>query len=157
MIRSGRQRRLALLVLALSVPLAAPAQERTGAVRVQVAPDHDDWTYRPGAPVVSGPVLSGAAPGGRLTKTVAALLDEIKAERAGSEGRAKALVFDATGIADSTELVELQRFFYPAVGRLARSGRVVVLGTPPADDPAATAQRALEGFTLAGQGGRRPG
>jgi hypothetical protein len=30
-------------------PLAA--QERTGAVRVQVAPDRDDWTYKPGAPV----------------------------------------------------------------------------------------------------------
>ena len=77
-------------------------------------------------------MLSGAAPGGRLAKPVAGLLDEIGAERAGAEGKAKALVFDATGIADSTELVELQRFFYPAVGRLRRSGRVVVLGTPPA-------------------------
>ena len=106
--------------------------------------------YRPGAPVVSGPVLSGAAPGGRLGKPLAACLDAIRAERAGAEGPAKALVFDATGIADSTELVELQRFFYPAVGRLQRSGRVVVLGTPPAqaDSPRAhTAQRALEGFT----------
>lgn len=106
--------------------------------------------HRPGAPVVAGPVLSGAAPGGRLEKQVKALLDEIKAERAGAEGPAKALVFDATGIADSTELVELQRFFYPAVGRLRRCGRVVVLGTPPADAGSArahTAQRALEGFT----------
>jgi 3-oxoacyl-[acyl-carrier protein] reductase len=105
--------------------------------------------YRAGDPVVSGPVLSGAAPGGRLGKAVAALLDEIKAERAGTEGPAKALVFDATGIADSTELVELQRFFYPAVPRLRRSGRVVVLGTPPAaagSPRAHTAQRALEGF-----------
>jgi 3-oxoacyl-[acyl-carrier protein] reductase len=106
--------------------------------------------YKPGAPVVSGPVLSGAAPGGRLGKTIAAFLDQIKAERAGTEGKAKALVFDATGIADSTELVELQRFFYPSVGRLQRSGRVVVIGTPPAEagsTRAATAQRALEGFT----------
>ncbi|HEV7561982.1 MAG TPA: 3-oxoacyl-ACP reductase [Solirubrobacterales bacterium] len=106
--------------------------------------------FEPGAPVVSGPVLSGAAPGGRLSRAVAALLDQIGAERAGAEGRAKALVFDASGIADSTELVELQRFFYPAVGRLQRSGRVVVLGTPPAEagSPRAhAAQRALEGFT----------
>jgi len=106
--------------------------------------------YRAGAPVVSGPVLSGAAPGGRVGATLSAFLDQIKAERAGAEGRAKALVFDATGIADSTELVELQRFFYPAVGRLQRSGRVVVLGTAPAEagsTRAATAQRALEGFT----------
>jgi len=106
--------------------------------------------YKPGAPVIAGPVLSGAAPDGRLQKAVAGLLDEIGAERAGAEGPAKALVFDATGIADSTELVELQRFFYPAVPRLQRSGRVVVLGTPPAEagSPRAhTAQRALEGFT----------
>jgi 3-oxoacyl-[acyl-carrier protein] reductase len=70
-------------------------------------------------------------------------------ERAGAEGKAKALVFDATGVSDSTELVELQRFFYPAVPRLRRSGRVVVLGTTPAlagSARAHTAQRALEGF-----------
>jgi 3-oxoacyl-[acyl-carrier protein] reductase len=106
--------------------------------------------YRPGAPVVAGPVLLGGAPGGRLAKPLAAFLDRIAAERAGAEGPAKALVFDATGIADSTELVELQRFFYPAAGRLERSGRVVVLGTPPAEAGSArahTAQRALEGFT----------
>jgi 3-oxoacyl-[acyl-carrier protein] reductase len=105
--------------------------------------------YRPGAPVVSGPVLAGTAPDGRLGRQIGALLDQIKAERAGAEGPAKALLFDATGIADSTELVELQRFFYPAVGRLARCGRVVVLGTPPAEagsGRAHTAQRALEGF-----------
>jgi 3-oxoacyl-[acyl-carrier protein] reductase len=105
--------------------------------------------YRPGQAVVAGPVLTGAAPGGRLEKPIKALLDQIGAERAGTEGRAKALVFDATGIADSTELVELQRFFYPAVGRLQRSGRVVVLGTTPSEAGSArahTAQRALEGF-----------
>lgn len=105
--------------------------------------------HRPGAPVVSGPVLSGAAPGGRLGRELAGFLDRIRAERAGAEGKAKALLFDATGIADSTELVELQRFFYPGVGRLQRSGRVVVLGTPPAEagsPRAQTAQRALEGF-----------
>jgi 3-oxoacyl-[acyl-carrier protein] reductase len=106
--------------------------------------------HKAGDPVVSGPVLTGAAPGGRLEKVLPAFLDTIKAERAGAEGKAKALLFDATGIADSTELVELQRFFYPAVGRLQRSGRVVVAGTPPAaagSSRAHTAQRALEGFT----------
>ncbi len=106
--------------------------------------------YKEGAPVVTGPVLTGAAPGGRLDKALPAFLDSIRAERAGAEGKAKALVFDATGIADSTELVELQRFFYPAVGRLQRSGRIVVIGTPPAEAGSArahTAQRALEGFT----------
>ena len=106
--------------------------------------------YKEGQPVVSGPVLTGAAPAGRLTKAISAVLDSVKAERAGTEGKAKALVFDATGIAESTELVELQRFFYPAVARLQRSGRAIVLGTPPAEAGSAlahTAQRALEGFT----------
>jgi 3-oxoacyl-[acyl-carrier protein] reductase len=106
--------------------------------------------YRVGAPVIEGPVLSGAAPSGRLSKELSALLDQIGAERAGAAGPVKGLVFDASGIADSTELVELQRFFYPAIGRLQRNGRVVVLGTPPREAGstlAATAQRALEGFT----------
>src|ERR1700760_2224610 len=109
--------------------------------------DLDRW--KPGAPVVAGPGLRGAAPGGRLERALKGLLDEIGAERAGAEGKAKALVFDASGIADSTELVELQGFFYPAVPRLRRSGRVIVLGTTPslAGSPRAhTAQRALEGF-----------
>jgi 3-oxoacyl-[acyl-carrier protein] reductase len=103
-----------------------------------------------GAPVLSGAVLSGAAPGARLQRPLKATLDRIGVERAGAEGKAKALVFDASGIADSTALVELQRFFYPGVGRLRRNGRVVVLGLPPAEagsTRAATAQRALEGFT----------
>jgi 3-oxoacyl-[acyl-carrier protein] reductase len=106
--------------------------------------------YQPGQPVIAGAVLTGAAPEGRLGKPLAAVLDSVKAERAGGEGKVKALVFDATGIADSTELVELQRFFYPAVPRLQRSGRAVVLGTPPTEagsTEAHIAQRALEGFT----------
>jgi 3-oxoacyl-[acyl-carrier protein] reductase len=104
----------------------------------------------PGAPVVSGPVLFGAAPRGRLGKPVERLLGAIGAARPEASGSpVKALVFDATGIEGSTELVELQRFFYPNVKRVEASGRIVVLGTPPAGLPAraATAQRALEGFT----------
>jgi len=99
---------------------------------------------------VSGSVLAGGAPGGRLGKPLERLLGELGAPRPEkSDSPVKALAFDATGIADSTQLVELQRFFYPNVKRVQASGRVVVLGTPPAGLPAraATAQRALEGFT----------
>ena len=106
------------------------------------------------------PVLTGAAPGGRLERPLKATLDPIGVERAGAEGKAKALIFDASGIADSTELVELQRFFYPAVGRLRRNGRVVVLGTPPARgglDPRRDRAAGAGGLhPLARQGGRRP-
>lgn len=95
-------------------------------------------------------VLSGAAPGGRLDKAIERLLSDFGAARPEkSDSPVGALVFDASGISDSTELVELQRFFHPNVRRVERSGRVVVLGTPPTGLPAraATAQRALEGFT----------
>jgi 3-oxoacyl-[acyl-carrier protein] reductase len=106
--------------------------------------------HEPGAPVVAGAVLSGGAPRGRLGKRIEQVLGDVSAAKPEtSSSPVKALVFDATGIADSTELVELQRFFHPNVKRVQRSGRVVVLGTPPAGLPprAATAQRALEGFT----------
>ena len=94
---------------------------------------------------------SAAAPrAAGLGKRIEQVLGEVGAAKPETpSGPVKALVFDATGIADSTELVELQRFFHPNVERVQRSGRVVVLGTPPAGLPprAATAQRALEGFT----------
>lgn len=121
--------------------------------------------HRPGSPAIGGPVLLGSAPGGRLVGEVERLLKETgtaQAKDAPAQGgsssngassngaeKVKALVFDASGIADSTQLVELQRFFHPNVRRVSPSGRVVVLGTPPQGLPvrAATAQRALEGFT----------
>jgi len=115
--------------------------------------------HSPGEPDSPGATLLGAAPGGRLGKAVERLLGEIDAPRPEkSDSPLGALVFDATGIADSTELVELQRFFHPNVKRVGHSGRIVVLGTPPAGLPAraATAQRALEGFarSLAKEVGR---
>ncbi len=103
-----------------------------------------------GEPDAPGAVLSGGAPGGRLGKQLERILAELGAPPPQkSASPVDALVFDATGISDSTELVELQRFFHPNVKRVERSGRVVVFGTPPAGLPprAATAQRALEGFT----------
>jgi len=103
-----------------------------------------------GARVIEGTVLVGAAGGGRLGTEIERVLDSFDATRAGDEqGEVKALVYDASGIGDSTQLVELQRFFHPNVRRVASSGRIVVLGTPPAGLPtrASSAQRALEGFT----------
>jgi 3-oxoacyl-[acyl-carrier protein] reductase len=116
--------------------------------------------HRAGDPVISGPVLLGGAPGGRLEGTLQRLIVQIGAQRAsGGQTQVGALVFDATGIEDSTQLVELQRFFHPNVKRVQPCGRIVVLGAPPqspsgrstaersASVRRATAQRALEGFT----------
>ncbi|RKN43765.1 3-oxoacyl-ACP reductase [Streptomyces hoynatensis] len=69
--------------------------------------------------------------------------------REGGGERPGALVFDATGIADSRQLAELHAFFHPRVRALAPCGRVLVLGSPPetaATPGEAAAQRALDGF-----------
>ncbi|MCA9531235.1 MAG: 3-oxoacyl-ACP reductase [Myxococcales bacterium] len=63
--------------------------------------------------------------------------------------RARAIVFDATGIASADELRALYDFFHPWIRRLERSGRVVVIGRPPEDAKthgAAAARAGLEGF-----------
>jgi 3-oxoacyl-[acyl-carrier protein] reductase len=133
--------------------------------------------YEPGQPVIDGPVLFGAAPGGRLVRAVAQVLRAIEAdvhtpmdprelrsaaadvgldaalfngETAPVDQSFKALVFDATGIADSEQLREAWAFFHPSIRRVRASGRVLVLGGTPqtAETPQqAVAQRALEGLT----------
>jgi 3-oxoacyl-[acyl-carrier protein] reductase len=106
--------------------------------------------YHPGDPVVDGPVLLGTSPG-RLGKVVREQLEPAGAEFAEADGGPyAALIFDATGITDSGGLRALYDFFHPHARRLRPGGRVIVLGTPPADAATpreATAQRALEGFT----------
>ncbi|BCY12751.1 3-oxoacyl-ACP reductase [Actinoplanes sp. L3-i22] len=109
--------------------------------------------YRAGDPVAAGPVLLGAAPGGRLAEPVGKLLESAGVtvlESGGDGAKYAALVFDATGISDSTGLRALFDFFHPYARSLNVSGRVIVLGTPPeatADPKEATAQRSLEGLT----------
>ena len=132
--------------------------------------------WEPGQPVVSGPVLFGGAPGGRLAPSVARVLAAIEADihtpmqqeirtavadagtdakvfnakAAPSDQRFKALIFDASGITSSEELRAAYEFFHSTIRRVRGSGRIVVLGTPPAHAPTpreALAQRALEGLT----------
>lgn len=59
------------------------------------------------------------------------------------------LVFDASGLESPVALRALYDFFHPWLGRLARSGRVLVFGRPPEDAKdasSAAARAALEGF-----------
>jgi 3-oxoacyl-[acyl-carrier protein] reductase len=108
--------------------------------------------YEPGQPLLTGPALIGSAPGGRLEPAVASVLRDCQAEiatRADDETRYGALVFDASGVEDSTQLRAVYDFLHPVIRQVNANGRVLVLGTPPeaAGTPrAATAQRALEGF-----------
>lgn len=113
--------------------------------------------HHPGDPLLPGPALLGAATGGRLAEPIARILTAAGVELAGpaantaadSPQRYGALLFDATGITDSTDLHQLYDFFHPQARAVIPSGRVIVLGTPPqecATPREATAQRALEGL-----------
>jgi 3-oxoacyl-[acyl-carrier protein] reductase len=108
--------------------------------------------HDPSAPLAPGPVLLGAAPGGRLACPVRELLGRTGVDVLGAaEGgtRYGALIFDATGIVDSAGLRALYDFFHPVARSVLGSGRVIVLGTAPetcGSPREATAQRALEGL-----------
>src|SRR3954454_20550953 len=131
--------------------------------------------YQPGQPLLEGPPLAGAAPGGRLLKAIAKTLKATDSQAyVTPQGEAKAaataaklgptvwdadsedeelsfaaLVYDASGISSTDELTELYEFFHPVVRRVGKSGRVVILATPPemSETPRqAIAQRAIEGF-----------
>ncbi|SFA79297.1 3-oxoacyl-[acyl-carrier protein] reductase [Amycolatopsis marina] len=108
--------------------------------------------YTPGQPALDGPALVGAAPNGRLEKTLTSQLADagIEVRTEAAEGtKYGALVFDATGIKDPKDLREVYRFFHPVIRKVGACGRVVVLGTPPelTEGGERIAQRALEGFT----------
>ncbi|HLX00860.1 MAG TPA: 3-oxoacyl-ACP reductase [Trinickia sp.] len=71
------------------------------------------------------------------------------APNASAQERVAALIFDATGIADSMQLDAAYAFFHDTLRSLGACGRIVVLGRPPercAKPRQWTAQRALEGF-----------
>ena len=107
--------------------------------------------YEPGQPALAGPAVIGGD--GRMGDTVAATLAALGAEirqvLPDDDVKSGALVYDATGIADSGGLKPLYGFFHASIRSLGPSGRLVVLGTPPelaAGRRQAVAQRALEGF-----------
>jgi 3-oxoacyl-[acyl-carrier protein] reductase len=113
--------------------------------------------YRPGDPMLPGPVLLGGL--GRMISPLTKLIESLDVEQrcpttntAGPHQVSSpnaALVFDATSITNSTRLRALYDFFHPYAGTLCPSGRVVILGTAPehaSDAREAAAQQALEGF-----------
>jgi 3-oxoacyl-[acyl-carrier protein] reductase len=98
----------------------------------------------------------GSARGGRLLEAAveamrsAGIRVETDADAAGDGSGPAALVFDASGIEASERLRALYDFFHPTIRGLRPSGRALVLAGVPAEQErprAATAQRAIEGFT----------
>lgn len=132
--------------------------------------------YKAGQPVIKGSVLIGGGANAPLLETLAGIFKRIGAQtvahaqlpqwtpianqaglmsgRWGVDGqpgeKVKALVFDATGLVDSSESDALYQFFHDAARSVLPCGRVVILGRPPelCDTPRqATIQRALEGLS----------
>jgi 3-oxoacyl-[acyl-carrier protein] reductase len=94
---------------------------------------------------------SAAEAYGRPVARIAPLAAEASSrDDARPEGpRAHALVVDASWLAAPADLKALYAFLHANLGRLARSGRVLVLGRPSADASSlseASARQALDGF-----------
>lgn len=127
---------------------------------------------------IGGDVIVGAAPGSKAITTVLATLKGAPAAKlhtlaglaaeadvqkaAGTAGvsvsnytankddsqKFKGLVFDATGISNTTELRALYDFFHPLTRKLGKCGRVVIIGRIPENCSLEQriAQRGLEGL-----------
>lgn len=132
--------------------------------------------FESATPVVKGAVLLGAAPNSLFSSEIAQVLSNIHANsyvgnnvelqqeaakvgltvgafnEGDKESKFKAVVFDASGIQSSEDLIELHKFFNPIARQIQNSGRVIVIGLTPETAPTvkqAIAQRALEGFVKA--------
>ena len=132
--------------------------------------------YQAGQPVGKGTVLVGGGGEPQMLEALAGVFQRIGVQtlaherlpqwvavankaglttgRWGNNGqpgeKVKALVFDATGLTDSTQSDALYWFFHDAARSLLPCGRVVVLGRPPeacTSPRQATIQRGLEGLT----------
>lgn len=108
--------------------------------------------YTPGDPLVEGPVL--VTGGGRCAKVLAGRLEDagvrVVSEADEATDRLGGLILDLSDALDPTALALLQSVGGPAVKKLAKNGRVIVIGTDPDtlnDVVEVATQRALEGFT----------
>ncbi|MTB72514.1 3-oxoacyl-ACP reductase [Arsenicicoccus sp. MKL-02] len=109
--------------------------------------------YEPGQILCESPVLVAGT--GSYAASVRSLLTNAAVSVVGSldelgEGRLGGIVLDLSDARRPSDLAALPELAAPAVKRLARNARVVVLGTDPTQltDPVQVAtQRALDGFT----------
>ena len=106
-----------------------------------------------GRPLVDGPLLVGghgsipalAAMRAKLGQAGALIVDEVP-----QEGRLGGVVVDVSSATDPTDLEALRATLAPALKRLGRCARVVVVGADPASATTAAQRathRALEGIT----------
>jgi 3-oxoacyl-[acyl-carrier protein] reductase len=152
------------LVKALGLPIPLPQDLRR---------DRNAWTARP---LADRKVVVGGTAGAELTSTFASTLAAAGADAflslppalkgafaepgetfgrpakdlsaLSEKASVDALVFDATGLSDPESLGALYEFFHPLVGRIGRSGRIVILGRAlqTGKPEQMAAQGALDGF-----------
>ncbi len=132
--------------------------------------------FKPGQPVIKGGVLLGGGANPQLLNALVSAFKGMGAQTVAHKSlpqwmglaneagmmtgrwgvadqpgeKVKALVFDASGLTDSSESEAIYNFFHDAARSVLPCGRVVVLGRPPeacATPRQATIQRALEGLT----------
>lgn len=118
--------------------------------------------HSPGDAVIDGKVLLASLPDARLADEVLGTLVSINADVAQREiaphgdepievtDRVAAIILDVSGVTRTQDLDGLWRVLHDGVRRLDSCGRVIILGTTPAeaDGPRGfTAQMALTGFT----------
>lgn len=126
-------------------PLGGQVAKRIGLPRPAVL-----RRYRPGDPILPGPVLVGAT-GGEPPETLVKLVAATGAEvvtTAADGTRCGALVLDARSVAAPADLTAVREFLTPRLRSLLPSGRVLVLGRAADGDEVAVdaARQALEGI-----------
>lgn len=129
------------LIKQLGLPLPLPVKLRR---------DAQPWTARP----LAGDVVLLGGEGGELREVLEVVIRDAgalllpAASALGEERKASAVVFDATALRDAASLHALYGFFHPLMGRIASSGRALVLARAPdeLEPEQAAAQGALEGF-----------
>jgi 3-oxoacyl-[acyl-carrier protein] reductase len=113
--------------------------------------------YEPGQPLLPGPAVVGSAGEGRLRDVLGAILKEadvavqspVTADGGTDGEKPAAVILDATGLTSPADLASAHDFLAPAVKRLRATGRVLVIGEPPAEAtsvPQAAARQALDGL-----------
>ncbi len=165
------------LIQTLGLPVPVPTRLRRADGPVEERPLHDD-------DVVVGQLASNTAVADVLARTLTSAgaspqVTTAELQRAfaapgeafgrpaklvdpaaESSGRVRSLVFDATALADPSQLHALYDFFHPLVVRVKNCGRAVVIGRPPGSfesAQSAAAHAALDGFvrSLAKELGKR--
>jgi 3-oxoacyl-[acyl-carrier protein] reductase len=109
---------------------------------------------------LSGNLRLGTTEGALYATQIKQSLEATDVNLVGEETQSCDLVFDASGLRDTDQAIELYQFFHNNISKLPRCGRVVIVGQQPShidNVEHAIAQRGLVGFikSLAKEIGRK--